>query len=76
MQAFDEHPRASLSVPGYGADGEVGRRLRLVHEKRQVHAALVSCHGHHWVRLSLVALVKQLWDKPNIKVRFIPLKST
>lgn len=74
MQAFDECPHALLSVPGYGADGEVGGRLRLVHEKRQVHTALVSCHGHHWVRLSLVALVKQLWDEPNIKVRFISLR--
>ena len=74
MQASGEHPRASLGVPGCGADGEVGRRLRLVHEERQVHAALVSRHGHHRVCLSSVALVKQLWDEPNVKVRFISLR--
>ena len=73
-RASDERPHASVGVPGYSADGEVGRRLRLVHEERQVHAALVSRHGHHGVSLSLVALVKQLWDKPNIRVRFASLR--
>ena len=73
-RASDERPCALVGVPGYGADGEVGWRLRLVHEERQVHAALVSRHGHHGVSLSLVALVKQLWDEPNIRVRFTSLR--
>lgn len=46
-------------------------RLRLVHEGFQVDTALVSCHSHHRVSLSLVTFIKQLWDKPNIKARFI-----
>lgn len=58
-------------VPGYRADGEVRWRLRLVHEKFQVNAALISCHSHYWISLSLVTIIKQLWDKPNIKVKFI-----
>lgn len=61
----------SVSVPGDRADGEVRGRLRLVHEKFQVNAALLSCHSHHWISLSLVTLVKQLRDEPNKKVKFI-----
>lgn len=39
-----------------------------MHEEFQVNAALISCHGHYRIRLSLVTFIKQLWDKPNIKV--------
>lgn len=63
--------RRAAGVPGYGADGEVGGGLRLVHEKLQVDTALVSGHGHDGVRLPLVALVEQLWDKPDMKGRLL-----
>lgn len=63
--------RRAGGVPGYGADGEVGGGLRLVHEKLQVDTALVSGHGHDGVRLPLVALVEQLWDKPDMKGRLL-----
>lgn len=45
-----------------------------MHEKFQVNTALISCHSHYWISLSLVTFIKQLWDKPNIKARFIYLR--
>ena len=45
-----------------------------MHERLQVNAALTSRHGHNCVSLSLVALIKQLRDKPDIKARFISLR--
>lgn len=59
-----------VSVPGDRADGEVRRRLRLVHEKFQVNTALLSCHGHYWISLSLVTLIKQLRDEPESKFMY------
>lgn len=61
----------TVPVPGDGADGEVRWRLRLVHEELQVNTALVSRHSHDGVSLSLVTLIKQLRDKPNVEVKCI-----
>lgn len=46
-----------------------------MHEELQVNTALISRHGHHWVSLALVTFIKQLWDEPNMKARFIYLRT-
>lgn len=64
-------PGAVGSVPGYGADGEVGWWLGLMHEELQVNTALISCYSHDWISLSLVTLIKQLWDKSAMRGKLI-----
>lgn len=56
---------ASQCVPGDGADCELGRRLRLMHEQLQVDRALVPGDGHHRVHLALVTVVEQPGDQPG-----------
>lgn len=64
-------PTRAAGVPGDGADGEVRRGLRLVHEQLQVDTALVPRHGHDGVGLSLVTCIKQLRDEPAVQGRLI-----
>lgn len=42
-----------------------------MHEELQVDTALIPRYSHNWISLSLVTLVKQLWDKPAVTGKLI-----